>query len=60
MTENRKYETPKGNEERIVDALESIAGSLKVITEFIISDPGDEVEYISREVGLPDDVENIH
>ena len=59
MTENRKYETPKGREERIVEALESIAGSLKVISEYVISDPGDEVEPIIRRYKLPDDINNI-
>lgn len=56
MIENQKYETPKGREERLVEALESIAGSLKIITEHIISD---EVEPIMRRYKLPDDINNI-
>jgi len=59
MIENQKYETPKGREERLVEALESIAGSLKIITEHIISDPGDEVEPIMRRYKLPDDINDI-
>jgi len=59
MTENRKYETPKPREERMVEALESIAGSLKAISEYIISDPGDEVDPIKRRFKLPDDINNI-
>ena len=59
MTENRKYETPKGREERIVEALESIAGTLKILTEHIISDPGDEVDPIIRNFKLPDDINDI-
>jgi hypothetical protein len=57
--ENRKYETPKGREERMVEALESIAGSLKVISEYVISDPGDEVDPITTDFILPDDINNI-
>jgi len=59
MIGNQKYETPKGREERLVEALESIAGSLKIITEHIISDPGDEVEPIMRRYKLPDDINDI-
>ena len=59
MTENRKYETPKGREERIVEAMESIAGTLKILTEHIISDPGDEVDPIIRNFKLPDDINDI-
>ena len=55
MTENRKYETPKPREERMVEALESIAGSLKAI----VSDPGDEVDPIMKTYKLPDDINNI-
>ena len=59
MIENRKYETPKGREERMLEALESIAGSLKVISEYVISDPGDEVYPITADFILPDDINNI-
>ena len=57
--ENRKYETPKNREERMVEALESIADSLKAISEYVISDPGDEVDPIIRRFNLPDDINNI-
>jgi len=59
MIKNQKYETPKGREERIVEALESIAGTLKILTEHIISDPGDEVDPIIRNFKLPDDINDI-
>ena len=59
MSKNRKYEIPKTPEDRIVDALESIADSLKVISEYVISDPGDEVEPIKRSFKLPDDINDI-
>ena len=59
MIENKKYETPKNREERMVEALESIAGSLKVISEYVISDPGDEVDPIIRRFNLPDDINDI-
>tara|TARA_R100000808_G_scaffold6064_2_gene18160 strand:+ start:3580 stop:3759 length:180 start_codon:yes stop_codon:yes gene_type:complete len=57
--ENRKYEIPKTPEARIVEALESIADSLKVISEYVVSDPGDEVDPIKRRYKLPDDINNI-
>jgi hypothetical protein len=59
MTENRKYEIPKTPEDRIVDALESIADSLKTISEHIVSDPGDEVDPIVKRYNIPDDINNI-
>ena len=59
MIKNKKYEIPKTPEDRIVDALESIADSLKAISEYVISDPGDEVESIKRICKLPDDINNI-
>ena len=57
--ENRKYEIPKTPEARIVDAVESIADCLKGISEYVVSDPGDEVESIMKTYKLPDDINNI-
>lgn len=51
----------KDNEERITDALESIAETLMKLTKktmTIISDPGDEVDHIRTTI--PDDIDNIH
>ena len=59
MIKNNKYEIPKTPEDRIVDALESIADSLKAISEYVISDPGDEVDPIKRRFNLPDDINDI-
>lgn len=46
MIENKKYNIKKDREERTLEALESIATSLRHLTKYIISDPGDEVEPI--------------
>tara|TARA_R110002020_G_scaffold245766_3_gene459476 strand:+ start:14858 stop:15028 length:171 start_codon:yes stop_codon:yes gene_type:complete len=46
MNPKHNYEIPKSYEERMTEALESIAGSLKNIENTIASDPGDEVEHI--------------
>ena len=45
---NKKYDIKKDNEERIIDALEAIADTLASLREHIGSDPGDEVEHITR------------
>ena len=46
MNPEHKFEIPKSYEERITEALESIAGSLKTLETTIASDPGDEVDRI--------------
>ena len=53
---NKKYEVAKSKEDRLVEALESIASSMRNIERVIVSDPGDEQTHIYR---VPDDVENI-
>ena len=51
MNPQHQFDIPKSYEERITEALESIAGSLKTIEETIISDPGDEVDHIYKVPG---------
>lgn len=58
MTENRKYEIPQTPEDRIVEALESIAESLKAISEYIVSDKPTHANP-SNKCKLPDDINNI-